>query len=120
MKKPKKPTKAYAAWRARVDRKNALKSWSKNVRARDGGKCLVCGAVDNLHAHHLLPKEYYKQLALELDNGLSVCAKHHKFGALSFHRNPIWAVTWLELNKPDQLQWCINHIQDIKETKLNE
>lgn len=57
-----------------------LSRWSKLVRLRDGGKCIVCGGkfdIWRLHAHHIRPKSLYPYLALRLSNGVAVCAGCH-------------------------------------------
>jgi hypothetical protein len=52
--------------------------WSKAVIARDG-KCMDCGLLEPLHAHHIKPKSTHPELRYDLDNGVSVCPNcHHK------------------------------------------
>ena len=49
--------------------------WSQIVRARDGHKCLMCGSIQNLNAHHwLFHKSHSVRLALDPDNGATLCA----------------------------------------------
>lgn len=47
------------------------------VFARDGGKCVVCGAVA-VDAHHLIERRLFADGGYELDNGVSVCGDHHR------------------------------------------
>jgi len=54
----------------------ALKSWSKSVRKRDNNQCQICGIMSD-HAHHIFHKRFYPQLALNLNNGISLCIKCH-------------------------------------------
>lgn len=70
-------------------KKKALIFWGKIVRERDG-RCLCCGVSTFLNAHHLLPKEYYPLYMFDLDNGFTLCSKHHKWGKPSAHRCGIW------------------------------
>ena len=56
--------------------KNIAK-WSQFVRERDG-KCVKCGKVDDLHAHHIQPKSLYPDLMLETDNGVTLCYSCHR------------------------------------------
>ena len=82
----------------KTSNKSLLRSWSKNVRSRDGFKCQVCGRTDITHAHHILCKERYPEFKLETDNGITLCPYHHKFGKLSAHRNQLWFSEWLKEN----------------------
>ena len=54
-----------------------LSEWSAAVKARDG-KCLDCGSLKDLHAHHDKPKSTHPELALDLDNGRTLCYRCHK------------------------------------------
>lgn len=53
-----------------------LNAWSKAIRHRDQNKCVICG-LPSEHAHHILPKARYPTLALNLNNGISLCIEHH-------------------------------------------
>ena len=57
-----------------------LTRWSRRIRIRDGGRCLVCrGQFDiwRLQAHHIYPKSLYPEKALDLGNGVSCCTGCH-------------------------------------------
>ena len=47
------------------------------VKERDGA-CVECGATSTLHAHHIKPKALHPELAKDPDNGVTLCAKHHR------------------------------------------
>jgi len=70
-------------------KKKALILWGKVIRERDG-ECLYCGTKEGLNAHHLLPKERYPLYMFALDNGFTLCTKHHKYGNPSAHKHGIW------------------------------
>ena len=53
------------------------RQWRREVRRRDGDACRVCGETINLHAHHIRPRSIYPDLALVLDNGITLCGNHH-------------------------------------------
>jgi len=106
----KKKTKKSAAQIKRITIRKALKAWSLEVRRRDGS-CAVCGRTEHLNAHHLIPKENFKDFQLEVNNGLALCPKCHKFGAFSFHKHPMWAARWLAMNKPEQYAWIMERIE---------
>lgn len=54
-----------------------LKTWSDTIKARDN-KCLNCGSVNDLHAHHILPKSTHPGLSLDITNGKTLCYRCHK------------------------------------------
>ena len=37
--------------------------------------CRACGETIPLHAHHIKPRSTYPELALKLDNGITLCGK---------------------------------------------
>lgn len=105
----------------------ALTAWAAAVKARDGGKCAVCGCgvlpkldgegnqkIDKqgrpilipLNVHHLLPKERYPEFKTAVVNGITLCPRHHKWDRFSAHRNPVWFTLWLRANRPEQFKWC--------------
>lgn len=57
--------------------KSKLKIWADAVKARDG-KCLDCGSVKDLHAHHVKPKSTHPELSLDVSNGKTLCYSCHK------------------------------------------
>ena len=54
-----------------------LKVWADDVKARDG-KCMECGTLHDLHAHHIKPKAAHPELTLDLSNGKTLCYRCHK------------------------------------------
>lgn len=54
----------------------ALICWSKAVKNRDKA-CVICGSTDRLEAHHIIYKKYNPQLSLNVNNGITLCKKHH-------------------------------------------
>ncbi len=82
-KKSKRKEKAKAIWPKQYNRKLRIKflktdghtRWSLHVRNRDGNKCIMCGSVQNLNAHHwLFRKAHSVRLALDPANGATLCA----------------------------------------------
>jgi len=52
--------------------------WSKAVRSRDGNRCVLCGATENLAAHHwLYHKAHSLSLAYNVGNGATLCYSCH-------------------------------------------
>ena len=58
-----------------------LSEWSRMVRDRDG-VCCECGTEKSLNAHHQRSKSRFPELALDLNNGITLCSnchdEHHK------------------------------------------
>lgn len=51
-------------------------SFRQAVFDRDDGKCVVCGAPAQ-DAHHLMERRLWEDGGYHLDNGVSLCGKHH-------------------------------------------
>ena len=91
--------------RERIDNRKKLAEWSKQVRERDGNKCVICRATKYIHAHHILPKEakIYHFLRFDINNGITLCAKHHKYSyEISPHKNPLRFILWFQVSRPKQ------------------
>lgn len=60
-----------------------LSKWSKEIRKRDNYTCQICKKSKNelkskaLHAHHIKPKLDFPDLALDMDNGITLCNACH-------------------------------------------
>ena len=58
--------------------------WSRAIRARDGNRCVLCGAAENLAAHHwLYHKAHSLSLAYNVGNGATLCYSCH---IINIHR----------------------------------
>ena len=53
--------------------------WQMRVMCRDGFRCrfLMCNEENNILAHHIESRSQSPELALEVDNGVTLCTKHH-------------------------------------------
>lgn len=105
-KKAKKKSKVQLA---RISKRKGLIEWSRKVRDRDE-KCVVCGGILHLNAHHILPKENYKEFMFEVLNGITLCPTHHKFGKYSAHKNSVWFACFLKENCLEQYQWAVENM----------
>lgn len=71
--------KGIIPWnRSEVNGRNsvAAKEWKKNIIKRDD-KCIHCGSIENLHAHHIKDWTRYPKLRFKLNNGLTLCNSCH-------------------------------------------
>lgn len=59
----------------------SYRKWRLAVIKRDG-KCVKCGRKDSLEAHHIKHFSEYPELALDLNNGITLCKKCH----ISLHK----------------------------------
>jgi len=55
----------------------ALAQWSDKVRERDGHTCQHCQTKEDLVAHHILLKDRHPEVALDVDNGITLCRPCH-------------------------------------------
>jgi 5-methylcytosine-specific restriction endonuclease McrA len=81
--------------------------WAVSVKTRDGYKCAVCGDTNMPNAHHLITRKVFKY-RWNVDNGITLCPKHHEFDvSFSAHTAP-WALEyWMKDNRPKQYA---NHV----------
>jgi hypothetical protein len=78
--------------------------WSLAVRNDWANKCAVCGSKE-LHAHHLFSRSWPK-VRYDLNNGIAMCATHHKFDpSVSPHANGKGFDCWLREHHRLRWQW---------------
>lgn len=71
MKKPKLPSLSRI-------KKALYADWSLRVRTRDGFKCLLCGATENLTSHHWYCSDHHAHAArYAIANGATLCYACH-------------------------------------------
>jgi len=84
--------------REKRERNKKDKEWKKKVK-ENWKECVVCGDKYKLNAHHIIPKEV-KDFRWDIDNGIAVCATHHKWSReISAHKNPFIFYKFLETNE---------------------
>ena len=51
--------------------------WSKAVKIRDGGKCVLCPSGSQLEAHHIVHRRKNWALRHNIQNGITLCHTCH-------------------------------------------
>ena len=62
--------------------KPEYKRFLRQVTKRYGKFCIVCGALENIKFHHLNAYKRYPDQAMDINNVIPICNKHH----YSFHK----------------------------------
>ena len=83
-----------------------LHLWSKFIRCRDEGRCINCGSIERVQAHHVVRKVLNPQGALETGNGISLCSPCHKKVHAQFNRRPNLALPLGAEQGDDQDEWA--------------
>ena len=102
---------------AKINRR-LFKKWSEAVRARDNFTCQYCGIkrgdllnnkTAKIDAHHILPRAIKDNpLKFDIQNGISLCPKHHKFSTSeSFHKNPLIMLEWFKSKYPVRYNYLL-------------
>ena len=52
-------------------------TWSKLIKKRDNDECQICKSSKNLQSHHIIFQHVQPKLLLNLNNGITLCLKHH-------------------------------------------
>lgn len=83
-----------------------LRLWSKFIRCRDAGRCVNCGSVDRVQAHHVIRKVLYPWGAFETGNGISLCCGCHRQIHAQFNGRPDFALPIGAEEGDDQDEWA--------------
>lgn len=111
MLKQKKVTKSSIKRLEKKELKKKDKEWALNVKKRFNNSCIFCGSHEKINAHHIIPREI-KKFRHEIDNGIALCPKHHRFSfEFSAHQNPFAFMLWFSNNHLEQftkliIYWC--------------
>ena len=90
--------------------KNKDIAFAKEMKAKDGNKCAICGRVEYLHTHHIIPRED-REFRHDPMNVITLCAKHHKFSLdISPHRNAFCFFLWLMENRIEKFNYLKNKL----------
>lgn len=59
------------------NKKQTREAFRSAVFERDGHRCLFCLETKNLDAHHIVSRKLFPDGGYFLDNGATLCQKHH-------------------------------------------
>lgn len=81
--------------RTKTSKKRSLDHlWAEAVKLRALKRCEYCNTNEKqLHAHHLFSRVNFGTRWL-LENGMCLCAGHHRFGKFSAHTSPLEFSEW--------------------------
>lgn len=104
----------------RLEKKNSkeiYKQWAKAIKERDNYTCQVCKTDHRnsdpraIQAAHILSKENYPELKLDMMNGITLCFACHKNAKISSHLDGFVFVRWLQNNKLEQYNYLIEWLK---------
>jgi len=102
MKKEKKVTKASIKRLQKRENNKNVKLWKTAVKDRDKHACVICGSAKLVNAHHIIPYQIL-EFRCDIDNGICLCPKHHKFSfKFSAHKNSFAFLIWFCYNRIEQ------------------
>lgn len=64
--------------RRKSSKSHLLFVWSNAVKQRDNNECQICKSKKKIQAHHLEGYAENKELRYKINNGITLCKKHHK------------------------------------------
>lgn len=135
-----KPLKNKAALRPSLPRKQGKRAakpktpsikkldalWSKIVRLRAGNICAMCGRYMRqdgtpwkMNAHHLIPKGRSVFFRWNLENGICLCFRCHRYERQAPHHSPEAFSIWLNAAHPDKAAWVEKNQHYVHTGKLN-
>lgn len=96
-------------WRYIADGKSDRNSfeyvmWEYNVKNRDKCNCIICGETNELEVHHISPYSTDYDNRTNINNGITLCRKHHNSKIKGSFHNTYGTVN----NTKEQLQEYIN------------
>ena len=63
---------------AQLRTNTTMQHWAKQVKKKDGYRCAICGSIERLEAHHVIPVSVDERLKYVIANGLTLCHECHE------------------------------------------
>lgn len=83
-----------------------LTLWSRYIRERDLGRCLICGSCNGVQAHHIIRRSLCPEVAYDLGNGISLCRSCHSEVHGEFNGRPDLGLPLGDEGGDDQVVWA--------------
>lgn len=105
MMRKRRPKKFRAPWTGSSGEREwedpRYKKWRKDIKERDGYKCQwpFCQSNKKLQAHHIKSWSKYPNARFLLNNGITLCQRHHK---LVFRKEEQYASLFLRILNRDK------------------
>lgn len=104
----------------RKEFKNNLEVWKQAVIIRDNDRCVICNKLlqerKEKHPHHVIILRYLlrhcPELLTKIENGLLLCAYHHRFADTAAHQNGFWLALFLKEHRPEQFNFLYNFLKE--------
>ena len=107
---------------AKRQKKEGMKEWVRLVKERDNYVCQLCGKkMDPLKpagfaAHHILPRTI-KELACDVNNGITLCSYCHHWSPFAVHQNCIYFSLWLKIHRKEQYDYLVEKLNEIAKNR---
>lgn len=107
-------TEIYRKKMEKRERNRQLTIWSLAVKGRDGSKCVVCGAVKGLNAHHIIVSQN-PLFRFDINNGIALCQFHHQFSReISAHQESFTFFLWFMEHRKEQFEYLKGKLGENK------
>ena len=85
------------------------RQWRKEVINRDEC-CVICGSKKRLAAHHMNDWSHHKEDRYDVDNGITLCGRHHRMYHVKFHSDYRVICTKKDFNR---FMWIVNECKGL-------
>lgn len=83
--------------------------WAKNIKIRDNYICQICHKYGiPLNSHHLNSWDLFIEQRYDLDNGITLCVKHHEMFHHIFGKGRNTIFQYLQFKKTYELLNVVN------------
>lgn len=93
------------SWRRSLE----YRRWRVAVIRRDS-KCVICGSLQNRHAHHINHSQFFPLLRFEVSNGVCMCNECHSQFHNNFKKNTKMKCDYVDWNNFKNL---VQYIKDL-------
>lgn len=98
--------------------KQKYKDWSKFIKERDNYTCQICNTnhrnsdLRAIQSAHILSKENYPELILDINNGITLCFACHKNASISSHLDGFAFTEFFKNKFPDRYAYLLEKLNN--------